>query len=314
MFAILSSARLGAGPALSVAFVLGVFSASSAAEQAQHDHAHGDHAHHDHAHAEPGQDGGEKIETLSVLFEVSRDGSVAVEHRFRVHVAGRAIRRGPRLALLSTYEGPAGLALDRRHRDFAVWRNGESEPFHVEAGNGFRSLYCGDGDVLLEHGVHDYRIRYRADGDWMARGREAFGSFDVTGPFRGFAIDTVTATLRLPEGVSPDPFSAAVTGFADPGRGSESSLSDGELVVRTNGPLVPGHSFFLNAAWPAEGFANRSRWGEVLRQHPRIPLSVFAGGALVWALSVVLVRNIRNSRGRAEPAAVTEGKGVATQA
>ncbi len=242
--------------------------------------------------AAPGDEKPERILSLSADYEIRRDGSVVFEQRFRLLVGGGEIKRGPVLNYLTAFRGPGGLVLDSELEILGASRGGETEPFRIERRDGFVSLYLGSPEVELGHGAHDYLVRGRMQGDWR-RGEDGLNaSIDLVGPLPALALDELSATVRLPEGVEFTHYGFAVTGPADGSRPSAplglASAAGSVLKLRAAAPLGADRSAFVNLSWPADTFAVKSQWPKVLRQHPRLPLAAGSAVLLLWALAILL--------------------------
>lgn len=274
-------------------FATVVLPAAGAPKEFVDDHDHD----HDHSErkAEAATDPSERIHAVEVAYEIRRDGTVEFEQRFRLGVAGAAIRRGPVLNYLTVFKGPGGLILDNELEILEVTRDGSPEPFRAEPHDGFTTLFIGSADRDLEHRIHDYRIRGRTQSDWRREDGVFSAVFDLVGPLPRFPIGTLNTTIRLPEGVELSQYTASVTGAEDPASGRrgpafESGFANGVLTVRSTASLGADRSFFVNLAWPSATFATKSQWLKVLRQHPKIPLTVFSCLLLAWALLILLQR------------------------
>ncbi len=132
---------------------------------------------HDHDHPEVSSvapDPAGRIHAFEVDYEIHRDGPVTFDSRFRLGVAGVAIRRGPVLNVLTVFQGPAGLTLDTELEILEVARDGAPEPFRADRKSGFVMLFIGSADRDLEHREHDYVIKGRLREDWRREGRGVF--------------------------------------------------------------------------------------------------------------------------------------------
>ncbi len=249
------------------------------------------------ADGEPRAHPSERIPSLETEYGIRRDGTVVFEQRFRLGVAGVAVRRGPRLNYLTVFQGPGSLLLDNELEILEVRRDGEPEPFHVERSEGYLSLFVGETDRLLEHREHVYLVRGRMEADWR-KGEGDFSTvFDVAGPLPLLPIDEASVVIRLPEGVVATRFTPSLSGI-EPSVGREGPAwnmkKDGHVVtVRTTATMGPNRGFFVNLAWPSETFAMKSHWLKVMRQHPRLPLAGFSATLLAWALLLLLRRASR---------------------
>jgi len=233
---------------------------------------------------------------LEVDYHVGRDGRVEVETRFSIPVDGDRIQRGPVLDYLTAFEGPGGLILNNRMEVLSLERNGEAEPFHTRDYQGILRIYCGDEETLLDHGLHEYRLRHRALGPWTYRDGLALAAFDVTEPFQGWVLREARVRLRLPEGVALEQYTPAVSGFGGTGLGYRAEEDARGVVVETVGPLGERNLFLLNAVWRSEGFVGKSRWLQVIQQHPRLPISAGVAAILVVLLCTVLSGGLARSR------------------
>lgn len=263
------------------------------AEEGHHEE-HG----HDHEKKEVVPDPSERIQSLDLSYVIRRDGTVEFEQRFRLGVAGVAIRRGPVLNYLTVFEGPGGLILDNELEILEVTRDGSPEVFRAEPRDGFTTLFIGASDRDLEHRVHEYSIRGRTQSDWRQGEGEFSAVFDLVGPLPRVPIDSLSAKIHLPEGVTLSQFTPAITGVIDPaasrkGPAFESGVADGVLTVRATSALGAERSFFVNLSWPSETFATKSQWLKVMRQHPRIPLAGFSAFLLLWALLLIVKRIVQ---------------------
>ena len=253
---------------------------------------------HDHSPSSAvAPDPKERIHTLDVAYEIKRDGTVTFEQRFRLGVAGVAIKRGPVLNYLTVFQGPAGLILDSELVILAVLRDGQPEPFRVDRNAGFVSLYLGSADHELDLRDHDYIVRGRMEADWIKGEGEFSTVFDLVGSLPTLPIDAVVATVKFPDGVPLSRYTPAVTGVVagaeQSGPAYEAGFADNVLTVRTTAPLQIDRSFFLNLTWPSAGFATQSQWLKVMRQHPRLPLAGFSAILLTWALVLLVLRFLR---------------------
>ncbi len=232
----------------------------------------------------------ERIVSLESTHTITRDGTVDVDVEFDLISEGISVKRGPRLNFLRVYRGPLGLVLDNGMQVTGVWRNGAPESYLEEETEFETSVFVGGRDRLLEPGSHRYRVKYSLQGDWKKAGNHFMGAFDMVGAFGQLPIEKAVAHLKFPEGVSVERFSSSVTGIENSMPPYETTqVSDG-LRVETRGVMQSDRSFFINAVWPADSFASRSQWIQVLVQHPRLPVTLFAAVCLTGLLGFFLVR------------------------
>ena len=216
-----------------------------------------------------------------------------VEQKFLLAVEGKRIRRGPCLTYITVFKGPAGLVLDNEMEVTGVFRDGQAEGHFEKIGKGQRSLYCGSQDVLLEPGLYEYKVTYTTVGEWKFQGREAAAAFDFGGPFRGFGIDAANLRIVFPDGVRILRHSPSVQGFRQDPHHVAAALDGNELLVKIADPLAANHAMFINAVWMAEGFSRAAHWMQVMKQHPKLPLALFAEVLLLWILFLLLRKFLR---------------------
>ncbi len=226
---------------------------------------------HDHAGETPAvaPDPAERIHSVEVAYEIRRDGTVEFEQRFRLGVAGVAIRRGPVLNYLTVFEGPGGLILDNELEILEVTAMDRPKSSVPSRAMVFTTLFIGASDRDLEHRIHEYRS---VDAPSRTGGRAKENSppsSTSVGPLPRLPIEALTATIRLPEGVEVSQYTPSVTGVADPvaarrGPAFESGFADGVLTVRATAALGADRSFFVNLSGPSATFATKSQWLKVM--------------------------------------------------
>jgi uncharacterized membrane protein YgcG len=132
---------------------------------------------------------------------VNPDGRMLVTETIRVRAEGRDIQRGIYRDFPTSYKDRLGnryrVGLDVQD----VQRDGSPEPFHTqELSNGTR-IYIGSRNRMLNHGVHEYRLRY-----YTNRQLGFFTGYDelywnVTGNGWDFPIDHASVRIELPAAV-----------------------------------------------------------------------------------------------------------------
>jgi len=135
---------------------------------------------------------------------VHTDGSLIVTETIQVRAEGENIKRGIYRDFPTRYKDRLGNSYRVELNVLEVQRNGSPEPFHTEArSNGVR-IYIGSSNKMVEHGVHEYRLRY-----YTNRQLGYFEDFDelywnVTGNGWLFPIDHAGARIELPADVNAD--------------------------------------------------------------------------------------------------------------
>ena len=146
----------------------------------------------------------ERIQRYDAEITIQPDGSLFVAETIEVQAEGRQIRRGIYRDFPTTYRDALGSRYTVPFDVLTVTRDGRPEPWHTEGVTGGTRLYIGDSGTFLDPGEYRYCIEYTTD--------RQLGYFDehdelywsVTGNDWAFAIDAVSATVRLPADVERD--------------------------------------------------------------------------------------------------------------
>ena len=195
----------------------------------------------------------ERILSFHSDIRVFDDGMIEVTETIEVRAEGQQIRRGIYRDFPVNYEDRLGNSYHIKLEPLGVLRNGQREAFHtVRSGRDVRT-YFGSKNRFLDHGVHTYTFRYRAD--------RLLGYFDehdelywnVTGNEWAFPIDTATATVRLDFDAPRD--ALLVDGYTgrlgskaqDYGRFLDAK---GNVQFNANNPLPPAHGLTIVVGWP----------------------------------------------------------------
>ncbi len=208
----------------------------------------------------------ERILAWQSDIRVRPDSVLEVVETLEVRAEGQQIRRGILRDFPTHYTDRAGRRVVVGFDVLDVTRDGESEHFETERmPNGVR-IRIGDPEVYIDRGVHLYRIIYRTD--------RQLGFFDahdelywnVTGNGWDFPIDSVKATVTLPQGVPIDDI--GLEGYTGP-QGSTGhdwdAWLDGDVpIFETTRPLDPREGLTIVVTWPKGYVAPPTGWAGVL--------------------------------------------------
>lgn len=141
----------------------------------------------------------ERIHSFDTTIAVETDGDILVTERITLTAEGYRIRRGIFRDLPRYFEGPDG----RQRYEYdvlRVTRNGDREPYTVEADGNATRIRIGDADVFLPNGRHTYEIRYSVKN--QVRYFDGYDEiyWNATGSYWEFPIDETRATVELPPG------------------------------------------------------------------------------------------------------------------
>lgn len=245
----------------------------------------------------------EFLRSLDIRVDVLRTGKVQVEQDFVIElVEGGKIQRGPILNYLTVYRGLGGLVLHNQMQVEAILRDGAPEPYRAEDHGGITRIVVGAADSFLEPGPHRYTVRFTRNADWIYREGQAHWSLDITESFKHFPIQSLSFELSLPDGVEFSYATPALSGSeVMETTGYELVEEPGSFLFKTTAPLREQSNFFLNSGWESRSFATQSQWYEVMRQHPKLPLTGFIAIVLFGSLIGLVMRMVKNHRPRPAP-------------
>ena len=173
---------------------------------------------------------------------------VLISETIRVYAEGNNIKRGifRDLPLSYSYKGGnvnVGFEL------LSVRRDGQPEPYHTDwMENGVR-IYAGEEDVYLNTGYYTYTIDYKVN-----HVLGYFKDFDeiywnVNGNGWGFQIDSVSATVHLPEGAKIVQCDAYTGEFGEKGKDFVFKEENDKITFSTTRPFRYHENLTVAVAW-----------------------------------------------------------------
>ncbi len=180
----------------------------------------------------------ERIINYDVKIEVQEDRSAIITEFIEVYVGGHILKRGIVRNLLRKRD-----LHDRRVRMhyeiIEVVKDGEPEPFHKKTNDRDIVLYIGRQDVILDHGVYTYRIKYRAT-DQIA----FYDDYDeiywnAIGHENVLSADQASVSVYLPPGAGMIQESAYTGRMGATGKDYIVNEELGGIIYKTTRPLRP---------------------------------------------------------------------------
>jgi len=223
----------------------------------------------------------ERILSFHSDVRVFTDGMIEVTETIKVRAEGKQIRRGIYRDFPVEYEDRLGNTFRIKLEPLAVLRDDQTESFHtVISGRDVRT-YFGRSNYFIEHGIHTYVFRYRANRmlGYFEQHDELY--WNVTGNNWAFPIDKATATIRLEFDAPGD--AILVEGYTgrmgskaqDYGRFRD---DDGAVHFAANNPLPAAHGLTIVVGWP-KGFVDEptaaDRAGWLLKDNSNLLAAVF---------------------------------------
>jgi Predicted membrane protein (DUF2207). len=221
----------------------------------------------------------EKIHSFDSDITLHVDGVVEVVENIEVNVEHNKIRRGIFRDFPTIYKTPmltkstVGFKVDK------VLRNGQPEPYHTEPLAGGVRIYIGDKNRMVPRGLQTYTIAYRTDRQMAFLETHDRFAWNVTGNGWGFPIDSVTATVHLPDEVplSAVKQQAAWTGYAgDTSADYRTELKQKSILITNTQALQPYQGLTVRIEFIKGFFINN-----------RSALMDFLSDNLFWLLMVV---------------------------
>jgi len=206
----------------------------------------------------------ERILVYDAEITVNADSSLDVRETIRVRAEGANIRRGIYRDFPTVYPGRDGRRVTTGFDLLSLSRDGRPEPHRIErVENGVR-VYAGDANVLLDPGEYTYELRYRTDRQlgFFETHDELY--WNVTGNGWLFAIDAVTARVRLPAPATDPPNAIAPADLRMEAYTGPQGTRGSDYVVRldetdpahpmpfffTTRPLAPEEGLTIVVGWP----------------------------------------------------------------
>lgn len=198
----------------------------------------------------------ETILSFASEITVNADASLHVTETIRVVSTGDQIKRGIYRDFPTTYKDHAGNKYVVGFTILNVARDGRPEAYHTEdLSNGVR-IYMGRKEHLLTPGEHTFTLSYRTDRQlgFFRDHDELY--WNVTGNGWVFPIETASARINLPAGISAD--KVTLEGYTGPMGAKDQDFSsaltpEGRAVFKTTRRLAANEGLTIVVLWP-KGF------------------------------------------------------------
>jgi uncharacterized membrane protein YgcG len=222
--------------------------------------------------------------------DVQRNGDLLVTESIQVASEYNQIKHGILRDFPTTYPRNDGSRVEVGFEVLSVSRDGEAENYITERmANGVR-LRIGDANRTLNHGLHQFIIKYRS-----TRQIGFFDNFDelywnATGTGWTFPIDFAEARITLPERVEFKQ-TALYTGLQG-ARDKDARIVEqqpGRIVFRTTKGLAVANGLTVAAAWQKGVVApptQAQKLDELMQDNPGVQYATL-GGAFVILFYIV---------------------------
>ncbi len=166
----------------------------------------------------------------------------------------------------------------------SVTRDGAESPFHTRERGGELTIYAGEKDVTLSPGTYTYRIRYRLGRVVVQKDSLDELQFEVIGPDVALPVDSVSATVELPDGLSVAQYACYTGASGDSERNCTiAAPADGRLTFTGRGQFGDGEQLSVAAGF-TPGYFNPPNDENTVQPPPPPTWWQREGSLLLWLL------------------------------
>ena len=184
----------------------------------------------------------ERIIHFNVQLDVEKDRSIQVVEEIKVYAAGRAIKRGITRSLPENRD-MEGKTMRMKYDILSIKKDGKKEPYFTQSGNGYKTLYIGEKDVLLQPGEYTYTIEYKVPNQVGMFEEYDEIYWNAIGTNVDFYIEEASCKVRLPEGAVIVQDAAYTGAFGSTGADYTVDHTGSGSFYETNRPLAPKKGF-----------------------------------------------------------------------
>ncbi|TPW32634.1 DUF2207 domain-containing protein [Martelella alba] len=192
----------------------------------------------------------EVINSFSSDVTVKPSGLFDVTETIAVHAEGDQIRRGIYRDFPLKFRQDNGRSGSVTFDLKSVTLDGRPAQWHTESISGGIRIYIGSADTMLPPGDHTYVLTYDTDRQLRYFDDHDEVYWNATGNFWAFPIETATAVIRLPEGVTPLKTDFFTGDYGAIGKAARESTNGNVITVTTTAPLPPEEGLSVVVAIP----------------------------------------------------------------
>lgn len=143
--------------------------------------------------------GPEKILSFHADIDVDKNSGLSITEKIKVHSEGNEIKRGI-FRSLPLVRNLNDRTQKVKYNIVSVKKDGVDEDFHEEIEDGYLKVYVGNKDVILSPGDYNYEIKYTTEKQigFFEKYDELY--WNVNGNEWSFPVDSISATVNLPQG------------------------------------------------------------------------------------------------------------------
>ncbi|HEX7870784.1 MAG TPA: DUF2207 domain-containing protein, partial [Chryseobacterium sp.] len=141
----------------------------------------------------------ERIINFHADIDVNKNSRLSITEKIKVHSEGENIKRGI-FRTLPLVRNLNDRTQKVNYNIISVKKNGVDEDYHEEIEDGYLKIYLGNKDIILSPGDYDYEIKYTTEKQigFFEKYDELY--WNVNGTEWNFPVDSISATVNLPQG------------------------------------------------------------------------------------------------------------------
>jgi len=197
----------------------------------------------------------ERFNDFRATIELDADGKVMVTENIRATAAGNQIKRGITRPLRRKRIGNDVNKASVDYEVISATRDGATERFHTKSKSGYRTVYLGSKDHVLDPGTYAYELHYTStDRIYFTETTNEFRWSIFSSDLR-LPVDAASVELVLPAGLD-----VLTTACFTGGTGSEDQSacevvrSGNRFTFTLKRPLPAGQGLNIAAAFPTGSF------------------------------------------------------------
>ncbi|WP_174801540.1 DUF2207 domain-containing protein [Martelella limonii] len=192
----------------------------------------------------------EVINSYTSDVTVQKSGVYDVTETIAVHAEGDQIRRGIYRDFPLRFNTDSGRTGEVTFDLKSVTLDGRPVDHHTESIRDGIRIYIGSANETVSPGNHTYQLTYETDRQVRFFDDHDEIYWNATGNFWAFPIEKATATITLPEGVTPTRTAFYTGAYGSRAQNARESGSGNVVTVETTEPLGPEEGLSVVIAVP----------------------------------------------------------------
>jgi len=194
----------------------------------------------------------ERVLDFSSDVTINKDASLVVVETIKIEAQGEQIKHGIYRDFPTKYKDRTGVVYNVGFEIINVQRDGKPEDYHIEnVANGIR-VYFGDSNVILDPGIYTYEFTYKTNRQigFFPDHDELY--WNVAGNGWDFAIDHVSAKIRLFSGIDSVKIKTeGYTGLSGgTGKAYVVNIAGEDVNIESTAKLNPKEGLTVVVGWP----------------------------------------------------------------